>query len=287
MKASYPLRHISIRVPWHEAGWNGSVCENPGRNSSCLKLKNIFESKDEVAELAVAGKFLKDIEQQQYPPCVKERGTFMANFAFTRLHAHPYSKEWNETHAHFKPTSLYYPAYGAAALPFRWMNKKFVFGDPENGTPGFVGRFPLQDVSEAHEPSEETLGFKTNWLQDHRNHRALLDCFWNHVRPEESLVFFYAKQVPLVEDIGRRVIVGVGRVKNIGNLTEYEYDGSPGDKIRSLLWERMVVHSIRHDFSDGFLMPYHEALEKSKDGQAFDPAEAVAFAPEDRFEEFS
>ena len=281
---SFPLRHLSIRVPWHDSGWNGTVCGCPARNTACLKLKNVFENKDEAAETALAGKSLQDLSQDQFPPCVKERASFMADFAFTRLHAHPYVQRSNDTHAHFLPTPLHYPAYGAAALPFRWMMKKFVFGDPEKKIGGLVERFPLQDVSQSHEPE---LSFETRWVQDHRNHRVLLECFWKHVRVEESLVFFYAKQVPLVEDTGRRVIVGVGRVKTIGNLTEYEYRGDPGDKIRSLLWERMVVHSIRPDFSDGFLMPYREALEKSDDGRAFDPAEAVAFAPEDRFGEFS
>lgn len=283
----YPLRHISIRVPWHDAGWNGSVCECPGRNTSCLKLKNIFENKDEQAEAAVAGKSIKNLTSAQFPPCVKERATFMADFAFDRIHEHPYFKRSKETHAHFKPTTLRYPAFGAAALPFRWMMKKFVFGDPEKNVTPLIERFPLQEVSQAFEPTKETLGFDTNWLQDHRNHRTLLDCFWNHVHPEESLVFFYAKQVPLVEDTGRRIIIGVGRVKSIGGLTEYDYAGAPGNKIRSLLWERMVVHSIRPDFTDGFLMPYYEALQKSDDGRAFDPADAVAFAPEDRFDEFS
>jgi hypothetical protein len=83
------------------------------------------------------------------------------------------------------------------------------------------------------------------------------------------------------------VIVGAARVKNIGSLTEYEYKSPPQGKLRSLIWERMIVHSIRPDFADGFLMPYHEALEKSDDGRAFDSAEVVAFAPEDRFNEFS
>jgi hypothetical protein len=130
------------------------------------------------------------------------------------------------------------------------------------------------------------LSFDTNWIQDHRNQRALLECFWNHAREDESLVFFYAKQIPLVEDTGRRVLIGVGRLLDIGDLTEYEYSGSTKDKIRSLLWERMVIHSIRPDFKDGFLLPYHEALEKSDEGRNFDPAEVVAFAPEDRFIEF-
>ena len=54
-----------------------------------------------------------------------------------------------------------------------------------------------------------------------------------------------------------------------------------------MLWERMVGHSIRPDFADGFLLPYHEALERSQDGEAFDPAAVVALTPEDRFTEFS
>jgi len=283
----FPLRHLSIRVPWHDAGWNGSVCNCPARNTACLKLKNIFQSKDEAAEKEIAGQSIDKLEQGSFPPCVKERATFMADFSFTRMHEHPYVQRSKETHTHFKPTPLHYPAYGAAALPFRWMMKKFVFGEEGTASEALVNRYPLNAVSEEFEPTKEVLGFGTNWLQDHRNHRALLDCFWNHIRPRESLVFFYAKQIPLVEDTGRRVILGVGRVKGIGNLTEYEYDGNPGEKIRSLLWERMVVHSIRQDMEDGFLLPYHEALAKSDEGRAFDPSDIVAFAPEDRFDEFS
>lgn len=285
MKASaFPLRHISIRVPWHDAGWAGTVCGDPRHNTSCLKLLNIAETKDEALEAELAGKSLRDIDPTKYPPCVKERGSFMAEFELERFHEHPYSQSANETHAHFRPTRLRYPAYSAAALPFRWMRKDFVFGDPGKQLRGLVEDFPLEEVDASIEPE---LKFETGWIQDHRNHRALLDCFWKHVQLEESLVFFYAKQVPLVEDTGRRVLVGAGRVLKIGPLTEYDYAGKPDGKIRSLIWERMVSHSIRPDFQDGFLLPYHEALAKCEDGARFDPAEVVAFAPEDRFTEFS
>lgn len=283
---TYPLRHISIRVPWHDAGWNGTVCAAPRRNTACLKLVNIAESKDEAEEEKIIGRSLKDVDQAHLPPCVKERGTFMAPFPFERLHEHPYVKTSAKTHSHFRPTPLRYPAYGAAGLPFRWMMKPAVFGDEKRGERGLIEDFPLQDIDQTRE-ADLGLGFDTHWLQDHRNHRAVLECFWNHVQPETSLVFFYAKQVPLVEDTGRRVLVGAGRVLSMGQLTEYDYDGEPAGKIRSLLWERMVVHSIRPDFKDGFLLPYHEAFTRSDDGQAFDPAEVVAFAPEDRFTEFS
>jgi hypothetical protein len=249
-----------------------------------MKLLNIAESKDEAQETGLAGKSLRDIDPSKFPPCVKERGSFMASFELERFHEHPYSQSANETHAHFRPTRLRYPAYSAAALPFRWMRKDFVFGDPGKQLRGLVKDFPLEEVDASVEPE---LKFETGWIQDHRNHRTLLDCFWKHVQPEESLVFFYAKQVPLVEDNGRRVLVGAGRVLKIGPLTEYDYTGKPDGKIRSLIWERMVSHSIRPDFQDGFLLPYHEALAKCEDGLNFNPAEVVAFAPEDRFTEFS
>ncbi len=284
---TFPLRHISVRVPWHDSGWNGFVCKSPQRNVACLKLKNISENKNESVEEAISGTSFADLRQNQLPPCMQERGTFMADFGLTRVHEHPYVKNKSSLHEHFKPTTLSYPAYSTAALPFRWMMKSFVFGDEKKRVRGLVADFPLQAVSLDYEPTKDLLKFETNWLQDHRNHRTLLDCFWNHVRPAESLVFFYAKQVPLVEDIGKRVIVGVGRIKKIGALTEYEYDGPPKEKLRSLLWERMVSHTIRPDFADGFLMPYHAAMEKAGEGLNFDPATVVAFAPDDRFVEFS
>ena len=37
----HPLRHISIRVPWHDNGWAGCVCKDPKRNGACLRLPRI------------------------------------------------------------------------------------------------------------------------------------------------------------------------------------------------------------------------------------------------------
>jgi hypothetical protein len=249
-------------------------------------LKGIADNKNDADEEAVYGRSFAELVASNavLPPCVKERATFMADFDFTREAEHPYAQTNPETHGHFRPTTLRYPPYSAAAMPFRWMMRDAVFGNPDDGVPGFVDAYPLDDVSLDYEPE---LPFKTNWMQDHRNHRSILDCFWGHIRPQESLVFFYAKQVPLVEDTGRRVLIGVGRVSRIGDLTEYSYDGPPKERLRSLLWECMVTHSIRPGFADGFLLPYHEALEKSDEGRAFDPAEVVALAPEERFNEFS
>lgn len=111
---AYPLQHVSIRVPWHDGGWNGTVCSQPRHNTACLKLINIAESKVEADEELIKGQTLQGMAPSRFPPCVKERATFMAPFALDRFHEHPYVKTSQDTHAHFKLTRLHYPAYAAA-----------------------------------------------------------------------------------------------------------------------------------------------------------------------------
>jgi len=73
---TYPLRHISIRVPWHDTAWDGRVCAAPRLNGACLKLRRIAEDRDDAAEEAVAGKSLKDLPQKKWPACMSERVGF-------------------------------------------------------------------------------------------------------------------------------------------------------------------------------------------------------------------
>jgi hypothetical protein len=274
---SYSLRHLSVRVPWHDTGWEGRVCAAPRLNGACLKLKRVADSRNDEAEEAVAGKTLIELPQSQWPACAAERMSFMAPFEHVRLVNHPYNHGPETSHGHFAPTPLRHPPYSAAVVPFAWMLQE-----------------AMQTHAQAHKldvqaEREPSLGFDTTWVQDHRNQTALLDCFAGHLRPEQSLCFFYAKQVPFVEDsAGARILIGVGRVRHVGPLQEYQYSTQDlNGKLRSMLWERMVQHSIRPDFKDGFLLPYHAALAKAADDPDFDPGELAALAPADRMLEFS
>lgn len=58
------IQNITIRVPWSDNGWCGKVCNHPCTNTDCLRLKNIYENKNEVEEEKIAGKPLKGIEKQ-------------------------------------------------------------------------------------------------------------------------------------------------------------------------------------------------------------------------------
>ncbi len=34
------VQHLSVRIPWHDTGWTGTVCADPGANHACVMLGN-------------------------------------------------------------------------------------------------------------------------------------------------------------------------------------------------------------------------------------------------------
>lgn len=184
----------------------------------------------------------------------------MAAFEYTRIANHPYNRGPETSHGHFKPTPLRHPPYSAHAVPFAWMLRE---------TMEDLGEEHALDVQAEREPN---LGFTTQWIQDHENQKALLDCFVGHVKAQQSLCFFYAKQVPFVEDAGAsRILIGVGRVLHITPPQEYAYTtNNLKGSCAPMLWELMVQHSIRPDFKDVFLLPYHAAIEHAALTPEFD-----------------
>jgi len=272
-----PMRHISIRVPWHDAGWDGTVCRHPIGNRSCMVLGNIQDNKDDDAEARAAGKLWTDLERPQLPPCITERAGFMAPFPYTRFANHAYARMGKSSHAHFTETAYRHAPYSAAAIPFRWMlREQSVLKAEQHHITGYD--------HEREARADELIGFKAAWVQVKENQISLLDTFFSAVEPETSLCFFYAKQTPLSED-PRRVIVGVGRVAELGQPVEYAYS-RPGE-LTSMLWERDVIHSIRPDMRDGFLLPYHQLLEAAIEDPTIELPKYVAHAPDDAFDNFS
>lgn len=281
-----PLHHITIRVPWHDSGWMGTVCQRPLANTSCLILPRIGEGRRDEVEERCAGQRLDELDRGDFPPCVGERISFMAPFTLTRTMTHPYAEIYPETHGHFAPTRFVQPAYSAACVPFRWMLREKVEGNPKNGEIGIAERLQLGWVAK-REPDIRNRDGKvvtTDWVQERKNQLALLDTFFGALRPQESLCFFYAKRTPLSEQ-SRRVIIGVGRVLSVSEATEYVYK-TKSPPLRCVLWERNVGHSIRPGFADGFLFPYQEALTLAEQ-EGVDPEEFVAFAPDEYFDAYS
>lgn len=263
----YPVKHLSIRVPWHDSKWNGTVCKYPSANSACLVLKGCSESRKDKTEDHYAGYELPVLQQNTTytPPCVAERATFMANFDLTVSKEHPYSKYGGKSsiYSDMGAVDLTYKRKSAAAVPFHWLHSDFV-KEKKN-------RYPDLDYVIGREPyhsDRKKYGFTKTWTQTKANQEALLNCFFEHIETRKSLVIFYAKQVPFVES-NERIVVGVGFVDNVIQNDAYP---NSNNEFQSMLWEHTIEHSISDSNQDGFLLPYHEALEYQKEHQDFDPS---------------
>ncbi|RMD01090.1 RNA helicase [Clostridium autoethanogenum] len=263
-------QHISIRVPWHDNGWNGSVCNEPSCNNSCLRLKNIYENRKDEVEDSLCGQCMENNEDKL--PCVGEGASFMSPVELSKTTIHPYKKSNPQTHSHFLETDIIYPAYSFPARPYAWLMKE--------NTEYYSKLYNIK-----YNPDDEPqLKFKTTWVQEASNQKAIFDCFYNDVIPDQSLCVAYAKQVPFVED-SRRVVVAMGHVKKIIPAVEHAHtDEKP---LRSMTWETMICHSIREDHEDGFVIPYQKMMEYAKEHPDFDISTVTVFAPDDAFAEFS
>lgn len=110
-----PMQHLSVRVPWHDSGWEGTVCQHPTLNGSCLKLKRIAKNRKDEAEEKVAGQSLQDLTEALRPICVPENVSFMAPYEYSRKSIHPYKNSATETHGHLAP--ILGPFYFLSSVP--------------------------------------------------------------------------------------------------------------------------------------------------------------------------
>ena len=67
-----PLRHVSIRVPWHDTEWYGRVRAALRLNGAGLRQKGIAEKRNDDANESVAGCSITDLPQATRPSCIAE-----------------------------------------------------------------------------------------------------------------------------------------------------------------------------------------------------------------------
>lgn len=268
-------QHLSIRVPWKDNGYDGLVCKKPCYNNSCLRLKNVAANRDDALEDSLSGCAIKGHENEI--PCLSEGGCFMSPDSYRKINIHPYKKTSKETHSHFLETELVYPPYSLPARPFRWT---MLTKDGKDNINGLVSKYAI-DYDQRREP---VLKFDTNWVQDATNQRAIFKTFYEDVKIGESLVIPYAKQVPFIDDASR-IVMGVGRVTSI--IEPPEHNHTDAGKLRSILWETMIGHSIRDERNDGFLLPYREMMEYASTHPDFDIRSIAVCVDEEYFNEFS
>lgn len=268
------VQHISMRVPWRDEPWHDRLCASPLDNSSCLLLQNIGEKRDDLWEVANAGKSFVELADLNRLPCLSERGTFMSAHGYSLEKEHPY--RFNKSlSGHLLPTVVSVPPYSFEAVPFRWLSRETVDSELWAEADGYNP----QREDHAH----KVLDFKPGWLMDAENQRALIDRFFAGVTPGESLVLIYLKHSPFQEQSTRRLLVGAAVVTSVTAPPRWNQSGNqPFD---SSMWETIVGHSLRPDQRDGLLLPYQQLIPSLEAGE--DVSDALAWAPEGADIEFS
>ncbi|MFC5063667.1 AAA family ATPase [Actinomycetospora atypica] len=249
------VQHLSIRVPWHDDGWAGTVCRSPRSNNACLLLTNIGEKRVDAVEEAHSGAAIDDLPEGQTPPCVAERATFMSPRVHALTQTHPYA--WHPALSGLRPSTLPIPAFSAPAVPYFWLNRGSIEELLEHVP---VDGFELDRETDAL----DALGWdKATWILHGDNQRALIDTFFANVRVEESLVFFYVKHSPF-EDKPGRVLVGAALVEHLTSPSPWPTAGATA--FPNHQWETLVGHTLRPDGSGGLLMPLQDLLELADTG---------------------
>ena len=272
------IQSLSVRVPWHDNGWNGCVCKNPRQNQACRVLKNIATTRANanIQQCEDAVGSTVNPSNDFIPPCLLESGQFMAEHAMTSIRKHPYT--YDSHFGHIQDTLLTVLPFSFTVIPYKWTLKD---KDGNNDSPNCLyatGFRPDLDVAVTSADS---------WITNGENQRKVFNYFYRNVIPAKSLIVAYAKAVPFVETPGR-IVISIGLVQAVGELKEYDYSETPsGTKVTACLWERNIEHSIRSDRRNGFIFPFPEIQEYLKQHPEQNPDELIVIAPEEYKEEFS
>lgn len=220
------MNHISIRLPWHDRGWDGCVCNNPSKNSYCkgfhsVNAEKIRRDKDDKKEENIKGKPF-EASWNYYPPCTETINVFGPTSI----------KHTHEPKSFIKNTS-----------------PKIV-----DMLPNSSGTWPFEDMWDGSGERREA---------DER--KEYVEEFFDELKEAGSagLVFYYCNyDNPVSGDDKKYLLAGIARVKKIHPFTMW--DDIPKDQIEKYggyIWSRQV----ENDPNERMRLPYQEYLAKGKD----------------------
>lgn len=259
------VQHLSVRVPWHDTGWAGTVCADPAANHACMLLDAIGKQRDDQFEAEHRGQDWNALNSR-IPPCALERGAFMSQRAHVAVREHPYAWSLKE----LRPARLSLPAHSMHAIPYFWLHRNNLEETvlAERPVPGYQPDAEDQVAARFRQP-------QMTWVMNGDNQQAVMETFFQDVVADQSVIFIYLKHSPF-EDQPRRLLVGAALVT--AHTPPGPWPGSETSDFPSHMWETVLHHSLRADGSGGILLPVQALAALAAAGT--DVTEALAAAPE-------
>ena len=230
--------HLSVRLTWHDSAWNSCICENPEKNVFCVLHQHIRESRDLESEIKNKGKPLSELSKD-FPPCSRDTGAY-GKQGYTIIHKDPLD------HRNLPSCNEQLPPFTCCPSPYRWMREENL-------------RSILESEMFELRPNDDNR--KEGWVYEPDRQQKLLKQFWGKIEKGKSLVFYYLNNITPLSEQHSRILVGIGRVKNIGELM---YFGKRPPKYTDdyPVWSRAVTQNYPEE---GVRLPYQEYLNKNYD----------------------
>lgn len=237
-------KHISVRLAWHDSGWNGHICHNPQANTYCIGQYSyqgdlIAQDRDLAWEQPQASQPCHQLER--VPSCIHSINAFGPD----ELNAYMPPPSWFQDGTQVKTWRL--PPYTVATWPYEEMYRDEVLNPPN--TP------PKYNASKRREAANQ---------------------YFAQIVPDHSLIFYYANYSnPFSEnDQYFYVIVGAGRVKAVGEeLTWIDQSANMENRYGPNTWARNITS---HYPDQGLRLPYHAYLDRPE------VLERILFVPENQ-----
>jgi len=220
--------HITARLAWHNDGWNGAVCKEPEKNTYCVGCKS----------------FPGDVIARERDIDVEKRRAGCAG---------------KTLEGYIPPCGYSYNAFGLDEALCASNPPDFFFG----GATRHEWVLPAATVSVW--PYEAMYGeeVKASGFLDNNRRRELTLEFFQPIQRDcgKNLIFYYANYSnPLSEEeTPRYVLIGVSRIKKVGNELLYE-NVKPEIAERyagGMIWARDISSAYP---DEGVRLPYHRYL---------------------------
>src|SRR5438309_4853961 len=220
--------HLTARLAWHDAGWNGHICNKPAENTYCVGCYSypgqmIAERRKLDWEKKHAGEPIKALDD--IPPCIYSANAFGADSLTAFAPPPEFFKDETQTRKWDLP-------------------------------PASVCVWPYEEMY-GEDLKLDGGGFNNDLRRERSN------AFFSALSENESLIFYYSNYSnPLSEDESQRyVLIGLSRIKKVGE--ELMYAGC-SDRVRErygggFVWDRTVTS---HYPDQGLRLPYHAYRDK-------------------------
>jgi ATP-dependent exoDNAse (exonuclease V) alpha subunit len=220
------MKHVSIRLPWHDRGWDGCVCDNPSKNSYCkgfhsVNADKIRKEKEDKKEELIKGEVF-DKTWKYYPPCTETINVF---------------GKTNVQHTHTPKSFIKHTSPKTIDM-----------------LPNSSGTWPFEDMWEASGERREA-----------EERKEYVEEFFDELKEagKAGLIFYYCNyDNPVSGDDKKYLLAGISRIKKVHNFTMW--DDMPNDQKElygGYIWSRQVENNPE----ERMRLPYQEYLKMGKD----------------------